>query len=53
MTHFLKNHLDSATVCRSTSTTIQNDFLKVGSIVVKEETKKEVQAAKFLSIMLD
>jgi hypothetical protein len=49
----LENHLNSVTVFWGTSANIQNDLIEAGSTVIKEEIKKEVQTAKFISIMLD
>ncbi|XP_061433278.1 zinc finger MYM-type protein 1-like isoform X1 [Lethenteron reissneri] len=49
----LKEHLDSATVFKGTSKTIQNELLDCMLSVTREEIIKEVQTSSFLSIQAD
>lgn len=49
----LDNHLQTSTVFRGTSATIQNDLIKAVNSVMMDEIKQQIDAADFVSIMLD
>lgn len=49
----LKEHLESATVFKGTSKTVQNELLDCMCSVLREQIIKEVQSSDFLSIQAD
>lgn len=49
----LKNHLESATVFRGTSKTIQNELLQIMLGVCHEKIAEEIKAANFLAVIAD
>ena len=49
----LDNHLQTSTVFRGTSATIQNDIIQAVSSVMSTEIKNQIEGAEFVSIMLD
>lgn len=49
----LDTHLNTATVFRGTSPSIQNDIIEAIGDVIKDQIKKEVNSASFAAIILD
>ena len=49
----LSQHLESATVCKGTSKTIQNELLDIVYQTAKTEIKKEISKAKFVAAISD
>jgi len=49
----LSQHLESATVFKGTSKTIQNELLDIMYETAKNEIKKEINKAKFVAVISD
>ena len=49
----LRQHLESATVFKGTSKTIQNELLDIIYETAKTEIRKEVSKAKFVAVISD
>ncbi|RZF40929.1 hypothetical protein LSTR_LSTR015485 [Laodelphax striatellus] len=49
----MKNHLETATVFKGTSKTIQNELLQVMLDVCHEKIANEIKEAKYLAVIAD
>lgn len=49
----LQEHLDTSTICRGTSVSIQNDLINAVADIIKNGIFNEIQNSQYVAIMLD